>query len=54
MVGVYFDVLVLDTLFFKRDPDALHEGAEPAAVEDEFSWGRMCLELLVLKDLYVA
>lgn len=35
MVGIDFDVLVLDALFFERDPEALDEGAEPAGVEDE-------------------
>ena len=33
MVGVHFDVLVGEGLFFEGDPDALHEGAEPAGVE---------------------
>lgn len=35
VVGVDFDVLVGDLLFFQHQPDALHEGAEPAGVELE-------------------
>ena len=33
VVGVDFDVLVLNTFFFEGDPNALDEGAEPAGVE---------------------
>lgn len=32
VVRVYFYVLVLDSFFFERDPDALYEGAEPARI----------------------
>lgn len=35
VVGVYFDVLVGDVLFFECDPDALDEGAKPTRVEFE-------------------
>lgn len=35
MVGVYFDVLVWDLLFFEDGPGALDKGAEPAGVEFE-------------------
>lgn len=47
MVGVYFDVLVGDGLFFEGDPDALDEGAEPAGVELEGVLGFVSLSLLV-------
>ena len=33
VVGVDFDVLVGDFLFFENGPDALHKGAEPAGIK---------------------
>lgn len=39
VVRVHLDVLVRDALLFEHDPDALHEGAEPARVELERSGG---------------
>ena len=44
VVGVYFDVLVGDLLFFEDGPDALDEGAEPAAVEFEGLGSCVCLD----------
>lgn len=41
VVGVYFDILVLDLLFFEHEPDSLHEGAEPACVELQGVLGNM-------------
>ena len=35
MVGIDFDVLVLDALLLESDPDALDERAKPARVELE-------------------
>ena len=35
LVGVYLDPLVRDGLVVQDEPDALDEGAEPAAVEGE-------------------
>lgn len=48
MVGVYFDVLVGDALFFEEQPDALDEGAEPAGVELEGLLGSVGLGVLAL------
>jgi hypothetical protein len=47
MVGVHFDVLVRDAFLFERDPDPLHEGAEPAGVQFEIILCRMRLSASV-------
>lgn len=43
VVWVHFNVLVLNTLLFERDPDALDEGTEPARVELQIVFGGVCL-----------
>jgi hypothetical protein len=46
VVGVDFDVLVGDVLLFESDPDALHEGAEPARIQLQWVLGFMVLTVL--------
>jgi hypothetical protein len=43
VVGVDFNVLVLDAFFFEGDPDALDEGTKPATVELQSCGGGVSL-----------
>jgi len=51
MVGVHFDVVVLDALFLEEDPNTLDERAEPAGVEFQGLGGGMGLKRRKLLDM---
>jgi len=43
VVWVDFKILMRDALFVQGYPGSLHEGTEPAAVEDQRVWGGVCV-----------
>lgn len=50
VVRIDLDVLVLDALLFQGDPRALDERAEPARVQLQRMFGRVCLLMSATMD----
>jgi hypothetical protein len=53
MIWVYFNVLVLDAFLLKGDPYALYKRAEPARVELQRTFSRVCLGEVRNSDVIV-